>query len=163
MKYCAHCGAELVAGAKFCVYCGNQVPVTEDKNEQQEPIFVNSTPVTNNEPKAEQKEAPKAAAPKSEPQSQVSGADAVPSMVFGILSVFMAFFSMYPILGFIFTGLAIAFICVAKSVRRRFVRDYGMDNGFSRAGSITSTVAIPLVSFFSFIGTLFSLVIIFGE
>lgn len=159
MKYCAHCGAELVKDAKFCVYCGNAVQTIEEKTEQ-EPIFVNSTPVHEEEPRVEQREAPRAApAQNTEPKKQVSGADAIPSMVFGILSVILSFFCMYPVVGFVFTGLLIAFVCVAKSIRRRFVRDYGMDNGFSRAGSITSTVAIPLISLSSFIGTIFTIAV----
>jgi hypothetical protein len=169
MKFCAHCGAELVKDAKFCVYCGNEIKILEEQPEKIFTTVVNEPEkeaVNESEGKAQneaEKSAPESQQAYTEPKEQVSGADAIPSMVFGILSVIFSFFCMYFVVGFVFMGLSIAFVCAAKSIRRRFVRVYGMDNGFSRAGSITSTVAIPLLSFFSFIGTLFTLAVIFAE
>ena len=170
MKFCAHCGAELVKDAKFCVYCGNEIKILE---EQPEKIF--TTVVNESEGKA-QNEAEKSAPesqqaytepPKSRPvyyaeppKKEVSKSDAITSMVFGILSIFMAIFALYPFIGFLFMGTSLAFIIVAKKKRNAYVREAGEDMGFSRAGKITSTVAIPLLCFFTLYGLVFTLTIL---
>ena len=170
MKFCAHCGAELVKDAKFCVYCGNEIKILE---EQPEKIF--TTVVNESEGKA-QNEAEKSAPesqqaytepPKSRPvyhaeppKKEVSKSDAITSMVFGILSIFMAIFALYPFAGFLFMGTSLAFIIVAKKKRNAYVREAGEDMGFSRAGKITSTVAIPLLCFFTLYGLVFTLTIL---
>ena len=170
MKFCAHCGAELVKDAKFCVYCGNEIKILE---EQPEKIF--TTVVNEAEGKA-QNEAEKSAResqqaytepPKSRPvyhaeppKKEVSKSDAITSMVFGILSIFMAIFALYPFAGFLFMGTSLAFIIVAKKKRNAYVREAGEDMGFSRAGKITSTVAIPLLCFFTLYGLVFTLTIL---
>ena len=180
MKFCAHCGAELVKDAKFCVYCGNEIKILE---EQPEKIFTTVV----NEPEKEavnesegnaQNEAEKSAPeaeqaytepPKSRPvyqaeppKKEVSKSDAITSMVFGILSIFMAIFAIYPFVGFLFMGTSLAFIIVAKKKRNAYVREAGEDMGFSRAGKITSTVAIPLLCFFTLYGLVFTLALLLG-
>ncbi len=166
MKFCAHCGAELVKDAKFCVYCGNEIKILE---EQPEKIFttVVNEPINeaeNSAPKAEQAytEPPKSrpvyhAEP---PKKEVSKSDAITSMVFGILSIFMAIFAIYPFVGFLFMATSLAFIIVAKKKRNAYVREAGEDMGFSRAGKITSTVAIPLLCFFTLYGLVFTLALL---
>lgn len=170
MKFCAHCGAELVKDAKFCVYCGNEIKILE---EQPKKIF---TTVVNEPEKEAVNEAEKSAResqqaytepPKSRPvyhaeppKKEVSKSDAITSMVFGILSIFMAIFALYPFAGFLFMGTSLAFIIVAKKKRNAYVREAGEDMGFSRAGKITSTVAIPLLCFFTLYGLVFTLTIL---
>jgi hypothetical protein len=178
MKFCAHCGAELVKDAKFCVYCGNEIKILE---EQPEKIF---TTVVNepekeavNEPINEAQNEAEKSAPESQqayteppksrpvyhaepPKKEVSKSDAITSMVFGILSIFMAIFAVYPFVGFLFMGTSLAFIIVSKKKRNAYVREAGEDMGFSRAGKITSTVAIPLLCFFTLYGLVFTLTIL---
>ena len=170
-KFCSQCGAELLVDAKFCVYCGSAVknPRTED-----EKIY---TTVANDEHKA-QCEAEKSWAeaqgasvtppPVNErpvyhaepPKKVVSKSDAITSMVFGILSIFMGIFAIYPFACFLFMGASIAFIIVAKKKRKAYLGEAEVDCGFSRAGKITSTVAIPVLSFFSIYGLAFTIAII---
>ena len=170
MKFCAHCGAELVKDAKFCVYCGNEIKILE---EQPKKIFTTVV----NEPEKEAVNEAEKSAPKSQqayteppksrpvyhaepPKKEVSKSDAITSMVFGILSIFMAIFALYPFAGFLFMGTSLAFIIVAKKKRNAYVREAGEDMGFSRAGKITSTVAIPLLCFFTLYGLVFTLTIL---
>ena len=170
MKFCAHCGAELVKDAKFCVYCGNEIKILEEQPEKifttvvNEPINENANEAEKSAPEAEQAytEPPKSrpvyhAEP---PKKEVSKSDAITSMVFGILSIFMAIFAIYPFVGFLFMGTSLAFIIVAKKKRNAYVREAGEDMGFSRAGKITSTVAIPLLCFFTLYGLVFTLVLL---
>ncbi|MBE6624985.1 MAG: zinc ribbon domain-containing protein [Ruminococcaceae bacterium] len=172
-KFCSQCGAELLVDAKFCVYCGSAIanPRTED-----EKIY---TTAVNDEHKAQgeaEKEKSGAEAqgasftppPVNErpvyhaepPKKVVSKSDAITSMVFGILSIFMGIFALYPFAGFFFMGASIAFIIVAKKKRKAYLGDAEVDCGFSRAGKITSTVAIPVLSFFSIYGLAFTIAII---
>ena len=170
MKFCAHCGAELVKDAKFCVYCGNEIKILEEQPEKifttvvNEPINENANEAEKSAPKTEQAytEPPKSrpvyhAEP---PKKEVSKSDAIISMVFGILSIFMAIFALYPFIGFLFMGTSLAFIIVAKKKRNAYVREAGEDMGFSRAGKITSTVAIPLLCFFTLYGLVFTLALL---
>ena len=165
-KFCSQCGAELLVDAKFCVYCGSAIanPRTED-----EKIY---TTAVNDEPKAQESGAEAQAGftppPVNErpvyhaepPKKVVSKSDAITSMVFGILSIFMGIFALYPFACFLFMGASIAFIIVAKKKRKAYLGEAEVDCGFSRAGKITSTVAIPVLSFFSIYGLAFTIAII---
>ena len=164
-KFCSQCGAELLVDAKFCVYCGSAIanPRTED-----EKIY---TTAVNDEPKAQESgaEAQAGFTPPpvnerpvyhAEPPKVVSPKDAITSMVFGIVSIFMAIFSIYPFAIIAFMPASIIFICLAKVKARRYLREAGREIGFARAGRITSTVAIPLLSFFSIYGLAFTILFI---
>jgi hypothetical protein len=54
----------------------------------------------------------------------------------------------------------VAHYTVSKKKRNAYVREAGEDMGFSRAGKITSTVAIPLLCFFTLYGLAFTLTIL---
>ena len=54
--------------------------------------------------------------------------------------------------GIIFLIPAIVFIIISKKQRNNYVSQAGKDNGFSRAGKILSTIAIPVTIFFGIIG-----------
>ncbi len=141
LNYCPYCGARVNDGANFCTSCGARL--SEEKKVYQGTVS-----------------APSGAY--SEPKKEVSKADSISSMVFGAMSPFFSIFCMFPFIGILFIGLTITFIVLAKSRRNRYVREAGEDNGFSRAGKITSTVAIPLTCFFSLYFLAFTLGIIFA-
>ena len=133
INYCPHCGARVEQGANFCTACGS--PLKEGKLAYQGTASNSVNPAS----------------------KELS----IASMVYAAISPLFAIFSMIPFLGFIFIALSITFISLAKSKRNAYVRLAGKDNGFSRAGKIVSTVAIPITCFFSIYCIAFTLAIIF--
>ena len=83
-------------------------------------------------------------------------------MIFGISAIELAVFSFFPIFGIFFLGASITLIVLSFTMRSKFLSQYGIENGFTRAGRICSVVAIPVVSFFGLYGMIFNFVLLFA-
>lgn len=135
MAYCSHCGNFIDDNAQFCGSCGAKKESTQQSYQtfQQPQQTYTYT---------------------SQPQ-QVSKKSSILSLVFGALSLFFGICSFYIMMfgvGIIFLIPAIVFIIISKKQRNNYVSQAGKDNGFSRAGKILSTIAIPVTIIFALIG-----------
>lgn len=142
MAFCRYCGSSVKDTDSFCNNCGARVEKAE-------------------EPKVETAYAPSYTYV-SEAPKEVSKKNSILSMVFSIIGMFFSIFAVYPIAGFIFMVPGIVFTALAKGKRNSYVREAGSDNGFSRAGGIVSTIAIPVLIVFALLG-LFITAGIFSE
>ncbi len=131
MAFCRYCGNSVKEEDRFCNNCGARVEVENVQSNEQEYTSTYTEPV-----------------------KEVSKRNSILSMIFSIVGISLSVFSIYPIIGFMFAIPSIIFTAVAKGKRNSYVREAGQDNGFSRAGSIVSTVAIPLIIVFSIFGLL---------
>ncbi len=147
MAYCAHCGNLVDDNAQFCGSCG----ASRTAQQPQQTYQTFQQPMNQ---------------AYYQPQPQpVSKKGSILSLVFGALSLLFGILSIYIMLagvGIIFLIPAIVFIIVSKKQRNNYVRQAGQDNGFSRAGGILSTIAIPVTIVFALIG-LFAFIAILGE
>ncbi len=137
MAFCTHCGNNVNDTDKFCGSCGASVN-TSAQAQPQAPQYQTQQAYYN---------------PQPQPQN-VSKKDSIMSLIFGGLSIFFGIFSMYPF--FIFLVPAIICTSIAKRKRNSYVAQAGCDNGFSKAGRILSTIAIPVTIFFGIIGLIIS-------
>ena len=135
MAYCSHCGNFVNDDAQFCGSCGAK----QESTQQRYQTF----------------QQPQQTYTYTQQPQQVSKKSSILSLVFGALSLFFGIFSVYIMIygvGIIFLIPAIIFIIIAKKQRNNYVSQAGADNGFSRAGGILSTIAIPVTIVFALIG-----------
>lgn len=138
--FCTGCGKQLNENDAFCSSCGKKQGAQEQAPTYSQPVYAPTVNAT-----AEQK-------PKN-----VSKKNSILSMAFGIASVFCGLFSWYYICPFIFIAGSIIFGTLSNSKREEYLREAGEQNGFTRAGKITTIVSIPLTIVFGIIG-----IVLFG-
>ncbi|MBO5212012.1 MAG: zinc-ribbon domain-containing protein [Clostridia bacterium] len=138
-RFCSRCGAELAHCANFCSRCGAQV---------YQNTYSSSNRFYNFQGFYQQ------------PARDLS--NAVRSMIFGAIAPELAIFSFIPFFGIFFLAATIVFIILAFKMRSDFISRYGFENGFTRAGKICATVAIPITSFFGFLGMIFNIALFFA-
>lgn len=159
---CASCGSEIDEGARFCPRCGTKTGEGSKPEEaRQEPSPVYNQPMQAHAPVRPVYEQPVYEPPVNAPVEQkpknVSKKNSILSMAFGIASVFCGLFSWYYICPFIFIAGSIIFGSLSNSKREAYLREAGEQNGFTRAGKITTIVSIPLTIVFGIIG-----IVLFG-
>lgn len=156
---CVTCGRELDEGAKFCPQCGTKTGESSSPAEpRQESNPVYNQPMQPHAPVRPVYEQPVYTPPVNEQSVQkprnVSKKNSVLSMAFGIASLFCGLFSWYYICPFIFIAGSIIFGSLSNSKREAYIREAGEQNGFTRAGKITTTISIPVTIVLGIIGVI---------
>lgn len=135
MAFCRFCGNKVNLEASFCDNCGAKIEKSETPNQTYTAEVISET-------------------------KEVSKKNSILSMIFSIIGIFFSIFAIYPFAGIVFMFVGVIFTALSKKRRKAYIAEAGCDNGFSRAGKIVSTVAIPLIIVFTIIGLVLTGVII---
>ena len=139
-KFCEKCGNLLQENAKFCIECGNGVydEISPEVNLEE---TVEALSAQENEmPKAEEK-APKRS---SKSNSVLSLSFAIPSLVCAVLCASSILETV-----FIYFPLMLVFWVLSKSFIREYYKQEDSINGYIKASSVLTKVALPVGLVFS--------------
>ena len=120
MSFCPKCNAELAEDSRFCTECGSDIAAAQA--ETQQCTYSYAEPVK---------------------EKKISKSLSIQAMIFGIVALVMAA-SCFSYSFIVCLPVALVFANLSKKRRAAWIDLAGADNGFTKAGNITSKIAIPV-------------------
>ncbi len=169
-KFCPYCGKQVSADSVFCSNCGASLAKPEEQDErakyeqaQYEQYQQGQYSENVNDAQTQYGYDQVQYTQNTYVHQPVSKKNSILSMIFSLVSLTSAVYAIIPPFLFIaFTPIAIVFMILGFKKRNTFVRENGMDNGFSKTGKICSTISIPVTIIFTLLGLILSIAFVIG-